>query len=425
MNSQAYLQSTHSVLASTPAYTRTPWTSKRQRLPGGVPHRFIGQPVTGPQCCTVTIQIRDEDLKNVLALADRLAMRAGSQFARVYRDRRVVRIEYTLPPDQWRNVHLGRLPHHRDLATIGQKALGPVARISWGISPHKAIFGGSQTGKTTCLADIIISLVKVHEPSSLKFLILNPKNALELNRFCRLPHLATGIATDYEDCSNLLRFGIAEMELRKTDASRTKSRLVIIIDEVAELVQVDEAAGLMITRLSQMAGGLNINVIAASQAPNPSVFGKKGFLAQANFGARLIFQLPQPYAYLASGGVPGLRTEALGAVDKKGDGLAVSGGVVTRFRAALPDEEDFNSLPRREGKPEPLPDDHLAGDTIATEMCWQLEDLADRLAFAAEVKNSATAIREQFGGSVARAGWVRDLHSKFFERQQYWRWAGK
>lgn len=416
---QQYLYAVHNVLRTTRATIKS-W-GKSQQLPGGIPHRFIGQPVTGPQCCTVTVQIRDEDLKTVLALGERLALRAGSHFARVYRDRQVVRVEFTLPPEQWREVHLSRLPHHREMATIGQKALGPVARLSWGISPHKAIFGGTQTGKTTCLADIIISLARTHEPESLRFLMLNPKNAPELNRFARLPHLSAKIGVAYEDCGNLLRFAVGETELRISDPGRARSRLVVIIDEVADLCLSDDSIGLAITKLSQKAGGLNVNLIAASQAPNPSVFGKKGSLAQANFGARIVFQLPQQYAYMASGGVPGLRTEALGAGDQKGDGLAVSNGVVTRFRAALPEEADYAKLPRRESEPETPPEDKLAGDV---EVCWYQDDLADRLAFAAEVKDSATAIMQQFGGSAARAAWVRELWRLFEERRGYWRKEG-
>ena len=90
-------------------------------------------------------------------------MAASSRFARTYRDLAVVRIEFTLPKAQWREVHLSRLNHRPGLATIGQKALGPLARVDWS-TPHKAIFGATRSGKTICLADLIISLAQTHQP---------------------------------------------------------------------------------------------------------------------------------------------------------------------------------------------------------------------------------------------------------------------
>jgi hypothetical protein len=422
MQHQNYLAAVNNVLRTTPATVKHPF-GRRESLPGGIPHRFVSPPVAGPQCCTVTLQIRDEDLKPVLGLADRFAMSAGSHYARVYRDLKLVRVEFTLPPHQWCDVPLHKLPNHRSQPTIGQKALGPVCRLSWDISPHKAVFGGTQTGKTTCLADIIISLVKMHQPADLRLLILNPKNAPELAKFARLAHLAAPIAVANDDCANLLRYALAEMELRKTNAALTQTRQVIIIDEVADLCLSDDSIGITITRLVQMAGGLRQNLIAASQAANPSVFGKKGSLSQANFGGRLVFQLPQQYAWLASGGVTGLHTESLGAGDKKGDALAISNGHVVRFRAALPAESDYETLPRAAGEPESPPPDRLAGDVLLTELAWQQDDLADRLAYAAEVKPSATALIQQFGGSAARAAWVRDLLTKFNQRREYWQSA--
>ena len=138
---QLYLQAVAYVLRHTDASRRQ--LLRRVKLEGGLPFRFNSQPVVGPQCVTVTLQIRDEDLKTVLTLGDRLAMASGSPFARVYRDLALVRVEFTLPRGRWREVHLSQLPHRASSATIGQKALGPVARVDWH-NPHKSIFGATQ-----------------------------------------------------------------------------------------------------------------------------------------------------------------------------------------------------------------------------------------------------------------------------------------
>lgn len=409
MNMRPYLQAVLYVLRHTDATHRR--MLRRVKLAEGIPFRFLSQPVAGPQCVTVTIQIRDEDLKTVLGLGDRLAMTAGSQFARVYRELAVVRIEFTLPRSQWRAVYLSRLKQRPGLATIGQQALGPPARVNWH-SPHKAIFGSTRSGKTTCLADLIISLARTHQPDDYQFLILNPKNDAALHPFTRLAHLAAAVANTYEDCVTLLRFALAEMEGRRQDNRLTRRRLVVVIDEIAQLTLVQPETGPMITQLSQLAGGLNINLVVASQAANPGVFGTTGSLAKANFGSRIVFQLPWEQAYLATG-LEGQQTDKLGG---HGDGLAVVDGRVTRIRAALPTDQDYEALPRLEREPGPLSADRLAGDAVVDK--WQVDP--DRLAYALAVKNSANAIRQQFGGSTARAIQVRDYASLLLDRLRYW-----
>ncbi len=408
---QRYLQAVASVLRHTDATQRRMW--RRVRLDGGVPFRFVSQPVIGPQCVTVTIQIRDEDLKRVLALGDRLAMVSGSHFARVYRDRSLVRVEFTLPRSMWRDVYLSQLPHRPSSATIGQKTLGPVARVDWN-NPHKVFCGATQSGKTTCLADLIISLVRTHQPSDHRFLILNPKNDKAFHPFARLAHLAAPLANNYEDSTNLLRFALAEMERRRHASSneRCRQRWIVVVDEISQLTQVNPESGPMLTQLSQMAGGLNINLLVASQAANPSVFGDKGSLAKANFPSRIVFQLPREQAYLATG-IGGQHTEKLGG---DGDGLAIVNGRTTRFRAAYPQKQDYEALPRLETEPA-LPDrDQLAGDRAFD--TWQIDP--DRLAYALLIKDSATAIRAQFGGGTAKAMMVRDYSQLLKKRMRHW-----
>jgi hypothetical protein len=384
-----------------------------------VPHRFLGQPVAGPQCVTVTVQIRDEDLKTVLGLGDRLAMAAGSQFARVYRELQLLRVEFTLPPARWRDVRLAELNHRPGLATIGQKALGPPARLDWAI-PHKALFGATRSGKTTCLADLVISLAKTHQPDDYQFLILNPKNDPALRPFERLMHLAAPVGVGYEDSANLLRFALAEMEQRRQDHGRTRRRLVVVVDEIAQLTQISPETGPMITQLSQLAGGLNLNLVVASQAANPTVFGKSGSLAKANFGSRIVFQLPRDQAYLATG-LEGQFSDKLGG---NGDGLAVANGRVTRLRAALPADSDYAALPRAELPPEPPAPEQVAGDA-AIQPINQSTDQAtypdpDRLAYALVVRRSANALRRQFGGATAEARAVRDYAEALEERIRWW-----
>lgn len=416
-----YMAAVDHVLKNTKAYAPRGVRNafKKVELATGVPFQFAGRPVQGPQCTTVSLRIRDQDLATVEGLGERLAHRAGSQMARVYRDLSVVRIEFNLPRNQWREVALGNLPHHRGQVTIGQRALGPVARVAWD-SPHKAIFGGTQTGKSTCMVDMILSVARTNEPVECQVLILNPKNDEKFQPFARLPHLAAKVAVGYEDCAGLLRFALAEMEKRRQPGGehRKAVRWVIFIDEIAQLTEMAPETGPMVTMLSQLAGGLNINLVVASQAANPSTYGSKGSLAQANFSSRIVFQLPNDQAWLAAK-VKGLNTGGLGG---DGDAYAVNQGRVTRIRAAWPTEADYAGLAWRETEP-PTPDpEDMAGDVA---LSWNVEELADRLGYALAVRDSATALQKEFGGAMDRARWVRDLAGLLKERMSYWEGAAQ
>lgn len=422
---QHYMMAVAQVMAKSEAKRKSVRTLGRTvSLANGVPFKFLGQPIAGPQCVTVSLVIDDVDLEKVMTLGERFAMRSGSHFARVYRDLTAVRVEFTLPSSQWREVRLGKLPHHKETITVGQRALGPVARLDLENNPHKALFGSTRTGKTYMEAAILVSLARTHGPDELKFLIINPKNDKMFQAFERSSHLAAPIATNYEAAVGLLRFALREMEERKYDTQRQKVRWFVMIDEVAQLTEVMRESGPMITQLSQMSGGLGFNLVVASQAANPSTFGDKGSLAQANFLSRISLQLPDDQAYMALR-VKGQHTGSLGSPDGsgKGDALATNGGPVIRFRGALVQESDFDNLQRSEAPlvtPQP---DQQAGDRVIVpgewvKPGWQVEP--DQVAYALVMRDSATAIQKHFGGGMDRARSVRDYAAELRERTKYW-----
>ena len=417
-----YMMAVGQVLQKSEAKRRGVRTLGRTvRLAGGIPFKFLGRPISGPQCVTVSLVIDDLDWDTVSRLGDRFAMRAGSHFARVYRDLAAVRVEFTLPSAQWREVRLQNLPSHKGTITVGQRALGPVARLDMDNNPHKAIFGSTRTGKTSLEAAIIVSLARTHSPEELQFLIINPKNDPAFYPFERLAHLAAPVATGYDTAVEMLRLALREMEERRQNRSLQRVRLMVMIDEVAQLTEIRPEAGPMITQLSQLAGGLGFNLIVASQAANPSTFGEKGSLAQANFLSRISLQLPDDQAYMALR-VKGQHTGQLGSPDGtgKGDALATNGGPVVRFRGALVQEVDYEALPRRESAPALPEQAELAGDQVIRSGEWSKMVDPDHLAYALTVRDSATAIQKQFGGSMDRARLVRDYALKLRERADYW-----
>jgi hypothetical protein len=199
-----------------------------------------------------------------------------------------------------------------------------------------------------------------------------------------------------------MRCTLAEMEKRRGDPERLRGakRWVVVVDEAARLVEEKPETGDIIIKLSQMAAGLKINLVLASQGANPTVFGPKGSLAHANIQSRLVFQLPNSHSFLATG-LPGQHTERLGL---KGDGLAIYGSRVTRFRAATPLKKDLEALLFKDDVPD-VPQDDLVGDAAIQDGNWQVQP--DMLAYSLMVRNSATALRKEFGGATDKARLVR------------------
>lgn len=422
------------VLSQTESYSPRDWAGRRQKLARGVPFRFAGNTVYGPQAATVTVQLRPDgdDLRRVEPAGERFALASASHFCHVYRHLNLVRIEFTLPADKWRVVPFAGLPQHRDALAIGQQATGAVARLDWR-NPHKAVFGATQYGKSTFLVDYLVAIAKTYRPDECKIFVCNPKDDTKFHPFHNLAHLGHPIMVDYAACERLLMMGKVEALARRGDLSRCKERWVFLVDEVAELVDNRPGVGDIVKSLSQIAGGLNVNLVAASQSANPSVFGGDGHKAKTNFGTRIIFNLPSSQAYLATDvGGRQYPVERLGA-GGKGDGIVVSNGQVTRFRAALPSLSDFEGLLRVEAPVAMSQLDQPIGDMIvdlpsspSTDFSidwkgkgqtWTPDDLGRYMAWSLINHASAEAIRREFRIGTDRATVVK----KVLEAMTLWR----
>jgi hypothetical protein len=185
---------------------------------------------------------------------------------------------------------------------------------------------------------------------------------------------------------------------------------------------------------------MNMNVVIASQVANPSVFGPSGTKTKDLFGSRIVFQLGDEQAWMATG-MGGQKTGFLGG---NGDALAVNGGKAVRMRAALPSGQDYESLPRAEAQPAPPEDRDLAGDRALAVVPgegqnyeievthdfesgmrytarFDMPELSQKLVYALEKKTprggrmrpvGADGIQSQFGGAMATARLLRDLAAR-------------
>lgn len=202
-------------------------------------------------------------------------------------------------------------------------------------SPHVLVAGTTGSGKTNLLAGLILSLTHLHGPQEMGLVVLDPKG-VDLGGFAALPHLATPVVADPVEAVAALRAVVAELERRKQAAlrgetsvvSRPTPRLVVVVDELADLMDVAGAEVEAYTkRILQVGRGLGIHVIAATQKPLAAVIGS---LVKANFPVRLVGKVASSDDARVAAGLPGTGAERLPGL---GSFLLVHGGDLRRFQS--------------------------------------------------------------------------------------------
>ncbi len=196
--------------------------------------------------------------------------------------------------------------------------------------PHLLIAGATGSGKSVCVNTIITSLVYRHTPSTLRFLMVDPK-MVELSVYNTLPHLRHKVITDNRDAAAVLKWAVMEMQdryrlleangcrnlqefnkraqahaagegaaLRKPrspdvafeDLTYTGGALpyiVVVIDEMADLMMtVQGEVETPIAMLAQKARAIGIHLILATQRPSVNVITG---LIKANFPCRIAFRV--------------------------------------------------------------------------------------------------------------------------------------
>ena len=194
----------------------------------------------------------------------------------------------------------------------GQKADGRFEIVDISKAPHMLIAGTTGSGKTIFLYSIIVSLLKKYPIEDLEFLIIDPKQT-DFVFFEDLPNLYGGhVVTDAEEALKLIqRINDVDKEERMTQIRSCRSRdidsyneknptnrmkrLVIIIDEYADLIQTAEMQGnrkefeKFLSMLAQKVRSLGIHMIIATQRPSANIV--TGVL-KANIPYRISFRLP-------------------------------------------------------------------------------------------------------------------------------------
>ena len=211
--------------------------------------------------------------------------------------------------------------HYELPLLFGKDAAGKDLVADLATMPHMLVAGATGQGKSVCLNSIINGLLMTRTPEQLKLIMVDPKS-VEFTSYVNIPHLLVPVITDNRKVMFSLAWAVAEMEKRLKlfarakvrnikdfnsrahyaqpdmfggeestlggDMPRTVPYIVIIIDEVADLMQAAaKEVTPHISRLTAKARAAGIHLILATQRPDAKII--TGTI-KANIPGRVAFK---------------------------------------------------------------------------------------------------------------------------------------
>jgi len=289
-------------------------------------------------------------LSRISSLAQEIALALGSADCRIQRWQGAVRVDvprvepppvYLLPLcDKLR----GYIPPCTALLGLDGEGSRLLLRLSSPEVAHVLVAGTTGSGKTSLLRSMAASLALFNPPHQVQFALIHPKGK-GLGPLTELPHLGWPLAQGAQQALSLLAEVVEEMERRdraaRGDSSRASSKpqLVLVVDEVAALVQQAGAQVVeSLTRLVQQGRQAGVHVIASTQRPTSRLLGG---LMKANFPVRLVGRVMSGQDARLAAGVAGTGAERLGG---RGAFVMVAEGRVVKLQAAYICEAELAGL---------------------------------------------------------------------------------
>ncbi len=177
--------------------------------------------------------------------------------------------------------------------------------------PHGLVAGTTGSGKSEFLQTLVASLAVANRPDAIEFVLIDYKGASAFADCAALPH-TVGMVTNLDGRETQRALASLDAELRRREmrlreigapdvdaaweldragaAAAGLSRLVLVIDEFAELVQElpDFVTGLV--RIARVGRSLGVHLILATQRPAGVVTGE----IKANTGLRVALRMEDP-----------------------------------------------------------------------------------------------------------------------------------
>lgn len=259
----------------------------------------------GPSVATFNVVLyRRVSPKRVLLLNNDFELRLGINGIRCYLNFEDGVVGIEVPTEKRSTVELGSLLQSQEMQSaksnelrivLGKDTRNRTITCDLTKTSHTLVAGSSGAGKSVFLNSIIASLLYKHSPKDLQLILIDPK-MVEFTLYNGLPHLITGEpVTDLREGIGALGWAVAEMNRRYyllekmsregtyvvnvdqynqrvNDESERLPKIVIIIDELADLMLVNKReVESRIQTLTQKSRAAGIYLIVSTQRSSPEV----------------------------------------------------------------------------------------------------------------------------------------------------------
>ena len=191
---------------------------------------------------------------------------------------------------------------------LGKSISGENIYVDIESTPHLLVAGATGMGKSVCINSLLVSLLYKAKPDEVRLILIDPKR-VELSNYNGIPHLLVPVVCEPKKSLGALQWAVTEMENRFITieeagvrnitefnqrvengyGAEKMSRIVIVIDELADLkMAVPDIEG-HITRLTQKARAAGIHIIIGTQRPSVDVITG---LIKNNIPSRIAFRVP-------------------------------------------------------------------------------------------------------------------------------------
>lgn len=192
---------------------------------------------------------------------------------------------------------------------IGVKPNGKAMSIDLADAPHLLVAGSTGTGKSVFINSLISSILALRDPDQVQFVMIDPK-LVEFQRYRGLPHMLMDLLVDVDEAvealnvlvrfmddrfSVLARAGFPDISSYNSDLDSRDSpeprlnRIVIVIDEFADLIMQNKHVEQPVVRIAQKARAAGLHLVIGTQRPVVKVVTG---LIKANVPTRVCFRVP-------------------------------------------------------------------------------------------------------------------------------------
>ena len=175
-------------------------------------------------------------------------------------------------------------------------------------APHTLIAGGTGSGKSVLMQNIILAIAATNTPEQAKIILIDPKQGVDYFVLESLPHLDGGVIDDQTTAADRLGALVVEMDRRYATfkaekvsdldtfnagvaPSRRLPTIWLVHDEFAEWMLTEsyrDAASIAVQRLGVKARAAGIHLVFAAQRPDVQVMPIQ---LRDNLGNRLILRV--------------------------------------------------------------------------------------------------------------------------------------